>query len=145
MSFDLFVQGLHEGDAAPLPQDVFDTVIAPYLVPVNEDGHLDLRTPDGGSAELYAPSLDEEVFTGFMLSGFSAGQVLDLVAERGHRGCDPRRGLSLETGRPDAGPERGEGLTPGGEALHLVNAAAAAPGSRIRSRIRGAVDGVLRT
>ncbi|GAA2551593.1 hypothetical protein GCM10010435_22220 [Winogradskya consettensis] len=81
MGFEMFVQGFENGDAADLDSSVFHAVWGPY-VDRNEPefGFWRIRADDGGEADIYAGTLDK-AFTGFMITHFSSGRVLDLLVE----------------------------------------------------------------
>ncbi len=76
----MFVQGFDAGDAAPMPSRAFD-VFRPYVDRTQPEHHFwHLRTPDGGEADIYA-DVTPGTFDSLMISRFSAGDPLDLLAE----------------------------------------------------------------
>jgi hypothetical protein len=80
MSYELFVQGFDAGDAAPMPSSAFD-VFRPHVDRTDLEHHFwHVRTPDGGEADIYA-DVTPGTFDNFMISRFSAGEPLDLLAE----------------------------------------------------------------
>jgi hypothetical protein len=80
MSYDMFVQGFDAGDAAPMPSSAFD-VFRPHADPAQPEHHFwHVRTPDGGEADIYA-DVTPETFDSLMISRFSQGSPLDLLAD----------------------------------------------------------------
>jgi hypothetical protein len=80
MSYDMFVQGFDGGDAAPIPSSAFD-VFRPHIDRAEaEHDFWHVRAPDGGEADIYG-DVTSGTFGGFMISHFSPGDVLDLLAE----------------------------------------------------------------
>ena len=64
MSFDIFVQGFKSGDRSAVDRDLFVTALGSSLTHVG--AAFDVRTPDGGSAEIYG--LDKDPFDGCMFA-----------------------------------------------------------------------------
>ncbi|MFI5610748.1 hypothetical protein [Amycolatopsis sp. NPDC051903] len=80
MSYDLFVQGFDDGDAAPMPSSAFD-VFRSHVDRADSEHHFwHVRTPDGGEADIYA-DVTAGTFHSFMIQRFSTGRPLDLLAE----------------------------------------------------------------
>ncbi|QRP49750.1 hypothetical protein [Amycolatopsis sp. FDAARGOS 1241] len=80
VSYDLFAQGFDAGNAAPMPSSAFD-VFRPHVDRAGSEHHFwQVHTPDGGEADIYA-DVPPGTFLSFMISRFSAGQPLDLLAE----------------------------------------------------------------
>jgi hypothetical protein len=80
VSFELFVQGFSGGDAAPMPSSAFD-VFRPHVDRTTPEFHYwHIRTPDGGNADIYA-HVAPDSFDSLMISRFSVGSPLDLLAE----------------------------------------------------------------
>ena len=76
----MFVQGFEDGDAAPMPSAAFD-VFRPHVDRTRPEHHFwHVRTPDGGEAEIYA-DVTPGTFDSLMITRFSAGDPLDLLAE----------------------------------------------------------------
>ena len=80
MSFDMFVQGFAGGNAAPMPSSAFDVFRCHVDHVKPEFGFWHLRTPDGGDATIYA-DVTPETFEGLMITHFSDGDPVDLLAE----------------------------------------------------------------
>ena len=77
----MFVQGFHHGDVAPLRGGTaaFHAVFGPHIDRAEPEQHFwHVTTPDGGRAGIYA---DNESFDSIMLTHFSFGEVMDLLAE----------------------------------------------------------------
>jgi hypothetical protein len=80
MSFDMFVQGFDGGDAAPMPSSAFD-VFGPHVDRTQPEHHFwHVRTADDGEADIYA-DVTPGNFNSLMISRFSPGTPLDLLAE----------------------------------------------------------------
>jgi hypothetical protein len=80
MSYEMFVQGFDGGGAAPMPSSAFD-VFRPHVDRAQPRHHFwHLRTPDDGEADIYA-DVTPGTFDSLMISRFSAGCPLDLLAE----------------------------------------------------------------
>lgn len=80
MSFDTFVQRFRDGAAVPISSAAFG-VLRPYIDKVEPEHHFwHVRAIDGGEADVYA-AVAPETFESLMISRFSAGVVLDLLAE----------------------------------------------------------------
>jgi hypothetical protein len=80
MSYDMVVQAFAAGDAAPMPSPAFE-VFRPHIDQAQPEHHFwHLRTPDGGEADIYA-DVTPGIFGSLMISRFSAGSPLDLLAE----------------------------------------------------------------
>jgi hypothetical protein len=80
MSYEMFVQGFAGGGAAPMPSSAFD-VFRPHVDRAQPEHHFwHLRTPDDGEADIYA-DVTPGTFDSLMISRFSAGGPLDLLAE----------------------------------------------------------------
>jgi hypothetical protein len=95
MSFDMFVQGFQAGHAAPLPSSAFD-VFKPHIDRTQPEHHFwHVRTPDGGEADIYA-DVTPGIFDSLMISHFSGGSPLDLLAEF----TTHARGVILAPGGP---------------------------------------------
>jgi len=76
----MFVQGFDSGDAAPMPSAAFD-VFRPHIDRIQPEHHFwHVRTPDDGEADIYA-NVTPGTFDSFMISRFSDGGPLDLLAE----------------------------------------------------------------
>jgi hypothetical protein len=76
----MFVQGFDGGDAAPMPSPAFD-VFRPHVDRDRPEHHFwHIRTPDGGEADIYA-DVTPGTFDGLMISRFSGGDPLDLLAQ----------------------------------------------------------------
>ncbi|SDW41553.1 hypothetical protein SAMN05421504_101520 [Amycolatopsis xylanica] len=85
VSFDVFVQGFHHGTAALLPSAAFHAVFGPRIdrtEPARNYWHV--VAADSSESDIYA-RVDGESFDGLMLSRFTDGDVLDLVAEFARR------------------------------------------------------------
>jgi hypothetical protein len=80
MSFDMLVLRFQGGDSVPMPSAAFG-VLRPHI-DKNEPGYhfWHLRAIDGGEADIYA-AVEPETIDSLMISHFSAGAVLDLLAE----------------------------------------------------------------
>jgi hypothetical protein len=79
MSYEMFVQGFDGGDAAPMPSSAFD-VFRPHVDRTQPEHHFwHVRTPDKGEADIYA-NVTPGTFAGLMISRFSEGDPLDLLA-----------------------------------------------------------------
>ena len=80
MSFEMFVQGFADGDAAAMPSTAFD-VFRSHVDRTRPEHHFwHLRTPDDGEADIYA-DVTPGTFDSLMISRFSAGDPVDLLAE----------------------------------------------------------------
>jgi hypothetical protein len=80
VSYAMFVQGFARGDAAPMPSSAFD-VFRPHIDVTDPQHHMwHLRTPDDGDATIYA-EVTPGTFDSLMISHFSPGDPLDLLAE----------------------------------------------------------------
>jgi len=80
MGLNMFVQGFEAGDAAPMPSSAFD-VFRPHAELIQAEYHFwRVRTPDGDGADIYA-DVTPGTFDSLMISHFSAGGPLDLLAE----------------------------------------------------------------
>jgi hypothetical protein len=76
----MFVQGFAHGDAAAMPSSAFD-VFRPHIDVTDPQHHMwHLRTPDDGDATIYA-EVTPGTFDSLMISHFSPGDPLDLLAE----------------------------------------------------------------
>jgi hypothetical protein len=85
MSYDLWVQGFENGGAAELPSAAFHEVLGPHMEQMDPDhGFWRIRAPDGGEADIYS-KVSGPVFDGLMISRFSSGNVIDLLADLVHR------------------------------------------------------------
>jgi hypothetical protein len=85
VSFDVFVQGFHDGAARAMAPEVFDTVFGPHTDHAEpEYGYQHVATADGTEADVYV-DVSGGGLTGVMINDFSPGQVLDLVAEFARR------------------------------------------------------------
>jgi hypothetical protein len=80
MSYEMFVQGFEDGHAAPMPAAAFD-VFRSHVDRTRPEHHFwHVRTPDGGEADIYA-DVTPGTFDSLMITRFSAGDPLDLLAE----------------------------------------------------------------
>jgi len=80
MSFEMFVQGFADGNAAPMPSAAFD-VFRPHVDRTRPEHHFwRLRTPDGSDAVIYA-DVTPGTFDSLMITRFSAGDPVDLLAD----------------------------------------------------------------
>lgn len=80
MSFDMFVQRFEVGDAAPMPSAAFE-VLRPHIDLADAQRDFwHLRAHDDGEADIHA-AVTAAAMDGLMISRFSAGAVLDLLAE----------------------------------------------------------------
>lgn len=80
MSYSIYVQRFVQGDAAPLNDELGQTLLAPHVVAREpEYGFVRIRASDGGEADVYmGPG-------GIMVNRFAWGGVLDIVAELAER------------------------------------------------------------
>jgi hypothetical protein len=85
VSVDVFVQGFHQGNAAPLPSPAFHAVFGPHIDRTEpEHRYWHVTATDGSEADIYARA-DGESFDGLILNHFNNGDVLDLLAEFARR------------------------------------------------------------
>jgi hypothetical protein len=79
MSFDIFLQGFRDGEAATVDALAVSRTLAPFVVD-GDEGHSHLRLPDG---EADAYGLDDPA-SGVMINHASGRLVWDLIFERAH-------------------------------------------------------------
>ncbi|WP_435131654.1 hypothetical protein [Actinacidiphila sp. bgisy144] len=86
MSYSLYLIRFEHGDAAAMDGELFDEVIGPHVVKREpEHGFVQIRTEDGGEADLYATANAGPALMSIMVSCFSSGPVLDVVAGLANR------------------------------------------------------------
>ncbi|MGW4681664.1 hypothetical protein ACWEOS_24650 [Micromonospora taraxaci] len=79
MSYDMFVQRFEQGDAAPMEGEAFLAVFEPHVDRREpQDNYWQISADDGGTADVYA-ALAGGTLSGFMVSRFSAGAILDTL------------------------------------------------------------------
>ena len=86
MSYSLFLIRFEHGEAAAMDRELFEEVIGPHVVKREpEHGFVLVRAEDSGEADVYATSETESRLMSVMVSHFSPGLVLDVVAGLAHR------------------------------------------------------------
>lgn len=79
VSYSIFVQRFVHGEEEAVDTTVFRNMIAPYVVGDAAYGCYNVRAGDGSSAEIHVS--DEPGMTGFIVTRFTSGAVMDLVTE----------------------------------------------------------------
>lgn len=79
MSFDIFLHGFRDGEAATVDASAVSMTLAPFVVD-SDKGHSHLRLPDG-EADVYG--LDDPA-SGVMINHASGRLVWDLIFELAH-------------------------------------------------------------
>lgn len=111
MSYSLYLIRFDHGDSAAMDSELLSQVIGPHVVKrESEHGFVQIRMEDGGKADLYATVDAGAGLMSVMVSHFSAGPVLDLVAHLANRldaSIVLQEGVALvsENGRLDDLPE----------------------------------------
>ncbi|MGW2625042.1 hypothetical protein [Micromonospora taraxaci] len=79
MSYDMVVQRFEQGEAAPMAGETFRAVFEPHVDRREpQDNYWQISADDGGTADVYA-ALAGGTLSGFMVSRFSAGAILDTL------------------------------------------------------------------
>lgn len=82
MSYSIWLLRFEAGGSAPMDFDAFDAATAQHVHRRDpQNNFLLLRMPDGSEADVYASREADGTLASVMLTHFSRGAVLDLVAE----------------------------------------------------------------
>lgn len=86
MSYSLYLIRFVHGDAAAMDGELFDEVIGPHVVKREpEHGFVQIRAEAGGEADVYSAADAGPGLMSVVVSHFSPGQVLELVARLANR------------------------------------------------------------
>jgi hypothetical protein len=82
MSYSIWLLRFEDGSAATMDFAAFEAATAPYVHRRGpQHNFLMLRMPDGGEADVYATREPDGTLESVMLTHFSRGAILDIVAE----------------------------------------------------------------